>query len=584
VYYALGVLCLVLTNSVAVWIPREIERGIDLLQDAQINGPTTALNGPIRTILILGAVLIVIRTLSRILFFIPGRAIERDLRNDLFRWYLSRPIEWFQDRTSGDLIARSSYDVLAVRALMGYGFLQLTNMVILLALIISQMVALSPTVTIFAILPLGIGLAVLRFAIKKLFALNRDGMLRLADMEQKVLEGLKGVRVVRDFGARALVEGSFNQQNQELLDLRLKMSRLMAFYLPIIRLAGHLAIGTLLIFAATQARYLTVGEIAAYIAYLTMLVSILFSTGWMLNSFQRGLISLQRIDEVMPLTSTTRNLNGPMGRTTNLKKGHVSLRVSGLMFQRDNRNILNDINLEVDPGQHIGILGTVASGKSTLARILSGLEEIETGSVDWDHNLFRILSPPFGADGSLPCRIRLVPDVPFLFTRSIQDNVAFEDAPEDIDADRVREALRLACFDLNGEGLKDGVDTLVGEKGIALSGGQKQRITLARALYSQPDVLILDDVLSAVDHQTEQKILQRLSEWRRGEGKNGVLINISNRVSALAEADKVIVLHEGQIVERGTPEELAQSDGLYARTLLLQRATSAPADRGVSPS
>ena len=563
--YALGIICLLATNSIAVWIPREIERGINRLQDAHAGLPYESLTAPVVTIFILGALLVLIRTLSRILFFIPGRAIERDLRNDLFRWYVSRPIHWFESQKTGDLISRSSYDVLAVRALVGYGFLQLSNMVILLVLIVAQMITLSATVTLFAILPLALGMIILRVAIKKLFTLSYEAQERLASMEQRVLEGLKGVRVVRDFGANALVAHGFDEQNDALLKLRIRIARITSFYLPCVRLAGHLAIGTLLIFAATLAQHLTVGEIAAYIAYLTMLVALLFSTGWMLNSFQRGMISLNRIDSVMPMSEVS-GLDKNQGQSgTKRAQNGFSLHVNDVDFEREGRLVLNKINLSAEPGQQIGILGTVASGKSTLARILAGLEIHEHGQVILRHSQAQA-----NADEDIVAETRLVPDVPFLFTRSILENVAFDDKPESVDEDRAKEALEIACFDPLDEGLKDGIHTLVGEKGIALSGGQKQRITLARAIYSNPDVLILDDVLSAVDHQTERTMLSRLAKWREGPGKQCIIINISNRVSALTSADQIFVLHQGEIVERGTPSALKNSDGLYARTLQLQ--------------
>jgi len=231
------------------------------------------------------------------------------------------------------------------------------------------------------------------------------------------------------------------------------------------------------------------------------------------------------------------------------------------------REVLGGVSFEVKPGEQLGVLGTVGSGKSTLAALLGGLDRASAGEILLGGE--RLDDLPAGAAQR---HVRVVPDVPFLFTRTLAENVALVDPPDEIDRERVRRVLHVSCFEPEEEGLKDGIDTVVGEKGIALSGGQKQRITLARALYAGGSTVVLDDVLSAVDHRTERAILERLAAWRREEGRGVTLVNISNRVSALENAKEILVLDEGRVVERGTPQELAAADGLYARTLALQQA------------
>ncbi|MBR57830.1 MAG: hypothetical protein CMH54_07200 [Myxococcales bacterium] len=563
-YYALGFVALFATNAIAILIPRQFEAAVDILHGAA-PGVTVSVTEPVLNILVLALALVVIRTLSRVLFFNPGRAIERDLRNDIFRWYLGQKMEWYQGRNTGDLITRATHDVLAVRALVGYAFLQAANMVILLSLVLSQMVSISPVVTAYAVLPLAIGMIVLRLAISRLLVLSREALTQLGLMEQQVLEGLKGVRIVRDFGASSLVHDRFETINNELLTIRLKITRIAAFLLPIIRVAGHIAIGILLCWGAflVRSEELPAGEIAAYIAYLSMLIGVLFSAGWMLNALQRGLVSLRRIVAVMPLDVPLEHPNQASDPVDEELPG--SVRIDGLCLQRDEHSILKDISFHLKEGQHLGILGTVGSGKTSLANILSGLLAPTSGTVEIGGGRLDSAHPE-----RIWKRVRLVPDVPFLFTRTLAENVGFSSPPEDLDREKIRRSLYIAGFDVNAEGLSEGLDTLVGEKGIALSGGQKQRITLARALYDPGEILILDDVLSAVDHRAEQNILTRLHEWR--SSTPCTLINISNRVSALQDADHVLVLHQGRIEESGTPAELLKNDGLYARTYRLQAA------------
>ena len=379
---------------------------------------------------------------------------------------------------------------------------------------------------------------------------------------------------MREFGSTPLVLGAFQTKNRELLTVRLKMTWIASFQLPIIRVVGQVAEGILLLWAAWMADRagLTVGAIAAYISYLAMLVGVLFSAGWMLNSIQRGMVSLKRIDEVMPFISSAHDPLGESGHfdSEQVRPGVEEIEARGVTVVRDGRALLRDVDLRVRAGQEIGILGTVGSGKSTLVRVLSGVEPVDEGEV-----LLGGVSLKTLPDESVRDRIRVVPDIPFLFTRSLAENVAFVDAPEELDLVRVQRALWVACFDTGDEGMPDGVHTLVGEKGISLSGGQKQRITLARAIYAGGDFLILDDVLSAVDHQTEREILKRLAIWREEEGQGAAIINISNRVSALMSAHEILVLHEGRVQERGSASELAASDGMFARILALQEAIGA---------
>ncbi len=294
-----------------------------------------------------------------------------------------------------------------------------------------------------------------------------------------------------------------------------------------------------------------------------MLIGVLFSAGWMLNALQRGLVSLRRIVAVMPLDVPLEHPNQASDPVDEELPG--SVRIDGLCLQRDEHSILKDISFHLKEGQHLGILGTVGSGKTSLANILSGLLAPTSGTVEIGGGRLDSAHPE-----RIWKRVRLVPDVPFLFTRTLAENVGFSSPPEDLDREKIRRSLYIAGFDVNAEGLSEGLDTLVGEKGIALSGGQKQRITLARALYDPGEILILDDVLSAVDHRAEQNILTRLHEWR--SSTPCTLINISNRVSALQDADHVLVLHQGRIEESGTPAELLKNDGLYARTYRLQAA------------
>ncbi len=555
--YLAGAVFLLMTNWLAVSIPGEIGHAIDGLRAGQPIGRTAAL------IAGMGLLIIFVRSLSRILIFNPGRDLEYQVRKDLFDHLLRLQPSFYAGHKRGDIVSRASNDITWVRTLVGYGGLQIVNVTLAVVMTIWKMAELSPRLTILALLPVVVGMAAVQVAIRRLFWLSRENQEQLGEISEHVLGSLQGMAAIQGFVAEDAFVERFEARNRKWLVTGMKLAVIRAAALPLLVLAGGMAmyaliaVGGPLVFSGA----LTVGELAAFAALLAVFLPPLRSLGWMLSVIQRGRAALERIFELMD--APVDRPEGECGVVLPSGRG-PAIEFRGLDFAYPDdpgRLVLDNFSASIDAGSVVGVFGRTGAGKSSLLSVLSRLYNPPEGMVFVD-----------GADlVSLDLdrwreRFAVAPQRPFLFSDSIAANIGLD---EQADPAVVVNAVTKAALDADLESLPNGIDTVVGERGIMLSGGQRQRVALARALFRRGDVLILDDVLSAVDHATEARLVETVAALARREESPTVFIS-SHRLSALRHCDTVLVLDRGRLVDQGPHRELVNRPGIYRDTWLIQ--------------
>ncbi|MCO4762676.1 MAG: ABC transporter ATP-binding protein [Myxococcales bacterium] len=555
--YALGIGFLLATNGLTVLIPRLIKEVFDGLGEGHAD-----VNSYARLIGVAALGVIVVRTLSRVLFFNPGRTIEFRVRNDMLRKLLAMSTTFFGRVGIGDLVSRAINDATYVRSIVGFAVLNLLNLAMATTMAIWQMLEIDPWLTLWCCLPLIASTWIMRVGISWMYTRMRAAQEELGQLSTHILQSYGGVAVISASGAQPAFTTKFDALNARYTDLSLQVAAVRCFVMPVARAVGSVCVFLLLWIGGqhTLAGDLTVGDLAAYASFVGMLVSALAMAGWLLNALQRGYVSLQRVWQVLQLSS-----DRPAGLVAlpTTDEG-VAVQVSGLSFgYAPGSTVLTDVSLDLAPGKTLGVYGPVGSGKSTLIRLISGLLSPTPGTVTLDGVDVADIAP-----ASFRRDVAVVPQESFLFSRSLRDNIAFAEKADTIDELRVAQVTEQAALGDDISRLDDGLMTLVGERGLMLSGGQRQRAQIARALYTDARLMILDDVLSAVDHDTERRLLDALRAHRKAGAST---IIVSSRLSALVDCDEIIVLDEGRITQRGDHDALVAEGGLYAAAWAVQR-------------
>lgn len=568
--YALGGIFLWLTNDLSVGIPGVIGQAVDSLGAGGRLGPFAM------KIFLMGIGIILVRSLSRILIFNPGRHQEYLLRRDLFAKLMRLQPAFYSKTTRGDVISRATNDLSWIRTMVGFGGLQLVNVSLAIILSCWKMFQISPRLSVVALAPILLAACLVQLGIRRIFVLGRRTQEQLGEISEHVLASLQGMAVIQGYVAEKALIRRFEAKNLSWMKTSIRLSLIRASLLPLLALSGGISMFVLLIFGGRMAirAEISVGELAAFAALLTVLLPTLRSMGWMFSVFARGLAALERVFSLMDAEED--RPEAPSGREIDHGKGpEISIR--GLHFaypDAPDRKILHQIDAGFSPGELIGVWGPTASGKSTLLRLLARLYNPQRGAVfvngvdllDLDLDSWRR-------------RMAFVSQRPFLFSETIRSNVLMA---ESLDPDRLERVVEKAALREDLEALPDGLDTVVGERGISLSGGQRQRVALARALYRGACFLILDDVLSAVDHSTEQRLVDTLLSLQESELRPTVLM-ASHRLSVLQRASRVLVLEEGRSVALAPHRELIETVASYRSAWELQQerphALAGPAGR-----
>lgn len=493
----------------------------------------------------------VFRYVMRMRMIGASRWIEYDLRNDYFAHLERMSPSFYQRWRTGDLMARATNDLNAVRSMVGPGIMHMAATLLVAVAAIAQMFSIDAVLSAAALLPFpAISFAVFRLMrrIRHLFDRIQAQYSRLSEKAQ---ENLTGIRIVKSYASEEREIRAFAALNEEYIRRNLRLARVRgSLWGSIEALAG---VGMLFILWVGGYRvirqHITLGDLVAFMSFLMMLAWPMIALGWTMNLLQQGRASLLRIQRV--LDEEPEIADGPQ-TDHSIVQLEGEIRFEAVCFRYDGSPALEDINLTIPRGASVGIVGRTGSGKTTLVHLIPRLYDPSSGRVLVDGNDVRRI-PLAVLRGS----IALVPQDAFLFSDTVRANIAFG-AP-DADEDRIRWAAEMAGLLEEIRDLPNGFDTLLGERGINLSGGQKQRLALARALVRDPAILILDDALSAVDASTEERILRNLQEIMRGR----TTIVVSHRISAVKDLDFIVVLDGGRIVETGTHGELLSLGGLY---------------------
>ena len=491
----------------------------------------------------------VTRIFSRTLILNAARVIEFRIREELFQRLLLLDLSFFSSTRTGDVLSRFSNDLTNVRMLTGFGIMSALNTLILYIAAITLLWRIHPWLTIYAVAPFPVMVLVVKKVSQRMYQRSLAAQEELARLSSLAEESVSSVRLIRSYCREEHFQKLFEEVAGSYLKQNLGMARLRGLIIPVMALAtgaGTLVVlfvgGRLVVQGA-----ITLGDFVAFSGYLAMLVWPTAMLGWILTLSQRGAASLSRLAEI--LAADTKIVDAP--DAVELKEVRQSLELRRVSFAYGEHRVLSDVSCRIGAGERVGITGPVGCGKSTLLRLIPRLLPVDDNMIMIDgHDINRITL------ATLRNRIGYVPQEAFLFSRSIRENVAYGDREG---VGNVGEAVRQAGFTEDVEKFNEGLETMVGEKGVALSGGQKQRLSIARALLTEPDILLLDDPLSAVDAAREEEILGELGRFY---GTRTVLV-VSHRLSAFRDCHRVLVLKEGRIVEQGSPAELLALGGIY---------------------
>lgn len=563
----LGFLTVVGSNLFSVVQPLFIGNAIDALKEgleAKIFVTTDLL---MYAGLIVGFTLIsgFFTFLTRQTIIVISRHIEFDLRNDFLAHIQKLPLSYFQNTPTGDLMAHATNDISAVRNTLGPGIMYPTDTIMTFTLVLSLMLYKDWSLTLLALIPLPlVSLAVYKLSqlVNKKFEERQQ---KYGELTTRAQENLSGIRVVKAYVREAYEIGLFRKLSWDYLKKNLKLAQVQSIMWPLMfLLVGSSLIITLYVGGVRVIEgHMTIGTLAAFFTYLTMLIWPMIAFGWVMNLLQQGAASMARLCKIWDTVPEIRDTEETDYSITSID-GEIEFRNVSFTHKNAQTPTLRGINLRIERGTTVAIVGPVGSGKTTLVSLIPRLHDATEGEVLIDGN--NVKNIPLNV---LRSQIGLVPQETFLFSDTIRENISYglnngderDSAHGNSNGNlHIETAAEIAQIAKDVAEFPKQFDTMIGERGITLSGGQKQRTSIARALIRQPKILILDDALSAVDTYTEEEILRRLRTFM----KNRTSVIISHRISTVKDADVIVVLDNGKVVERGTHEELVALGGIYA--------------------
>ncbi|BEV36384.1 ABC transporter ATP-binding protein [Synechococcus sp. M16CYN] len=558
---AIGAVALVLVNFLRVTIPLEVRSVVNELQ----HGPSyVSILQQASWIIVLTTTMAVIRLISRQLVFGVGRQVEVDLRQRLFEHMLRQEPTWVQTTGSGEVISRATSDVENIRRLLGFAILSLTNTLLAYAMTLPAMLAIDPGLTLAAV-----GLYPLMFGTVRLFG---GRMMRQQCAQQKELsslsnliqEDLSGIGAIKIYGQEDSEQDAFSGRNRRYRDSAIRLARTRSTLFPLLEGISSISLLLLLAIGSGQlgSQTLTIGSLVALIIYVEQLIFPTALLGFTMNTFQTGQVSLERVEELLQREPSIQDkvITTPITVNNSRPRGKLEARGLEVRYNGAERNALNGLNFSIEAGELVAVVGAVGCGKTTLARAFGRMVPVGQGQLFLDGTDITNL-----ALQDLRHEVAIVPQEGFLFTNTLADNIRYGEPGAD--RSQVETAAEQAHLANDVKGFSNGYDTVVGERGITLSGGQRQRAALGRALLVTAPVLVLDDALASVDNKTAAAILGSIRTQDRR-----TIVMISHQLSAAAACDRIFVMENGQIVQKGHHDQLIQTPGAYRRLWERQQA------------
>jgi len=555
-FYLAGVFTLLIVDVAQLYIPKVIAYVIDRLEALDMTIPQLYKYGGI--IVLLAIIMSLMRFLWRQWIILTGFRIARDIRQDLMRKMYRLPVSFYTNNKVGNLMANVINDVDAIRFFLGMGVIALFDMSILSSMAIGFMLMISPKLTLIALIPAPFIFILMYYfegPLQRKFLSIQE---LFGKMSEKVKETIEGIALIKLYRLYGLKKSEFKSLNIKYRKDNMITSSIDALFRPVIEFLMMVTLAIILYYGGIQVidEKVSLGDFVAFTRYINILIWPMIALGWVFSLFQRAISGMKRLFVIFEADEEQYNCG------SDIEKFHDGkLEMNNVNFTYDNSNFtLENINIKIPEKSLVGITGKIGCGKSTLVNLFLRLFEIDSGEIKIGEDNIQDYSLR-----TLRTNIAYVPQETFLFSSSILDNLRFADENASIkDVEKALEIARALDFVKN---LPQGIDTVVGERGVSLSGGQKQRISLARALLLKRPIIIMDDCLSAVDSETERSIIQNL----RDKWSQSTSIVVSHRLSAFQYSDMVFVMDQGRIVDVGTHDELKEHEGIYNSLYLKQQ-------------
>jgi len=545
----IGALCLIFVNILSVAIPMEVRNIVDDLKEgftfSYVLNKSTWL-------ILLATVMGGARLISRQLVFGVGRQVEVSLRQKLFDHMLGQDPSWVQTIGTGEVITRATSDLENIRRLLGFTILSLTNTLLAYTFTLPAMLTIDPLLTFFAISIYPVLLGTVGLFGGRMVKQRKKQQEALSELSELIQEDLSGISAIKIYGQEKSEQNAFKKLNIRYRDAAINLARTASTLFPLLQ--GLSSISLLLLIAIGSGQLnrgtLTVGGLVALILYVERLVFPTALLGFTLNTFQLGQVSLERVEEILNHEPIIKDKNNTV-KISKPISGKLEARNLSINYEDSTRKILNKISFTINPNEIVALVGPVGCGKTTLARALGRMVNIDKGSLfldDYDLTDLKLKD--------LRSYIALVPQEGYLFTETLTENIRYGKPEASIK--KVEESASEARMIDDIKGFPDGLKTLVGERGITLSGGQRQRTALSRAFLVDSKIIVLDDALASVDNKTASAILRSIKKQF-----NKTVLMISHQLSAAAACDRILVMNDGEIVQEGTHHYLINKDGLY---------------------
>ncbi|GAB1350846.1 ABC transporter ATP-binding protein [Ignavibacteriales bacterium] len=546
-----GIFFIIVSNLFTVYVPIVIKDSLNDLQNGLAHDKLVKY-----ALLIVGSTLIagIFRFMIRQTIIVISRKIEYDLRQDFWEHIQNLSLRFFQNHSTGNIMAHATNDISAVRMFIGPAVMYSIDTGIRMIIVVSIMSMISLEVTLWSLIPLPI-LSFLVYTVgqkvHKRFTLIQE---KFSDLTTKAQENFSGIRVIKSYVAEEREIEDFDRLSKEYLTRNMHLIKIQALFQPTLFLVTGLSV-IVTIWTGGSAvinKTLMIGDVTALVMYLGILIWPMIALGWVINIIQQAEASMARLNKMMAEKIEIVDVSESQSALKEIK-GEIEFRNVSFKYGDDLPLVLHNLNLKMPAGHSVALMGSTGSGKSTLINLIPRLFDVSSGEVFIDGVNIKDVSLK-----TLRRSVGFVPQEAFLFSDTIRNNICY--GKDDATEQELMKKAEIAQFSKDVLQFPEGFETMVGERGITLSGGQKQRASLTRALMIEPKILILDDSFSAVDTHTEEEILQGL----RGFMKGRTTIMVSHRVSTVKDADKIVVLDKGKIIEEGTHEELLQLNGIYA--------------------